>query len=174
MMAIYDDRIRTEQQLAAVYAKWSAQVSLQHRIVFHLLMQSFALIAGVLISMLLLNALVRYLLARPKVDKRRAETLRVILRVAIQFVGAVVLLFILFGVPSELPAILGLTTAGLTVVLQDFIISFFGWVVLMGKNGIHIGDWVEINGVGGEVVQPFSKPAIGATKAIRQEDALLF
>jgi small-conductance mechanosensitive channel len=153
MMAIYDDRIRTEQQLAAVYAKWSAQVSLQHRIVFHLLMQSFALIAGVLISMLLLNALVRYLLARPKVDKRRAETLRVILRVAIQFVGAVVLLFILFGVPSELPAILGLTTAGLTVVLQDFIISFFGWVVLMGKNGIHIGDWVEINGVGGEVVE---------------------
>jgi small-conductance mechanosensitive channel len=153
MMTIYDDRIQTEQQLAAVYGKWSAQVQLQHRIVFHLLMQSFALMAGVLICMLLLNVLVRYLLQRPGVDRRRAETLRVILRVGIQFVGAVALLVIIFGVPSEMPAILGLTTAGLTVVLQDFIIAFFGWVVLMGKNGIHIGDWVEINGVGGEVVE---------------------
>ena len=31
--------------------------------------------------------------------------------------------------------------------LQDFIIAFFGWFVLMGRNGIHVGDWVEINGV---------------------------
>jgi small-conductance mechanosensitive channel len=51
-----------------------------------------------------------------------------------------------------MPTIVGLTTAGLTVVLQDFIISFCGWFILMGKNGIRVGDWVEINGVGGEVV----------------------
>jgi small-conductance mechanosensitive channel len=49
--------------------------------------------------------------------------------------------------------ILGLTTAGLTIAMQDFILAFFGWFVLMGKNGIRIGDWVEINGVGGEVTE---------------------
>ncbi|HJW08284.1 MAG TPA: mechanosensitive ion channel domain-containing protein, partial [Holophagaceae bacterium] len=43
--------------------------------------------------------------------------------------------------------------AGLTVALKDFIVAFFGWFVLMGKNGIHVGDWVEIKGVGGEVVE---------------------
>jgi small-conductance mechanosensitive channel len=37
--------------------------------------------------------------------------------------------------------------------LQDFILAFFGWFVLMGKNGIRIGDRVEINGVGGEVTE---------------------
>ena len=47
---------------------------------------------------------------------------------------------------------MGLATAGLTVAFQDFILAFFGWFVLMGKNGIRIDDWVEINGVGGEVV----------------------
>jgi small-conductance mechanosensitive channel len=37
--------------------------------------------------------------------------------------------------------------------LKDFIVAFFGWFVLMGRNGLHVGDWVEINGVGGEVVE---------------------
>jgi small-conductance mechanosensitive channel len=37
--------------------------------------------------------------------------------------------------------------------MQDFIIAFFGWFVLMGKNGIRVGDWVEIDGVGGEVTE---------------------
>jgi small-conductance mechanosensitive channel len=60
---------------------------------------------------------------------------------------------VVFGAPSQTPTILGFTTAGLTVVLQDFIIAFFGWFVLMGKSGIHVGDWVEINGVGGEVAE---------------------
>jgi small-conductance mechanosensitive channel len=52
-----------------------------------------------------------------------------------------------------MPTILGLATAGLTVVFQDFILAFCGWFVLMGKNGIRVGDWVEIDGTGGEVVE---------------------
>ena len=43
--------------------------------------------------------------------------------------------------------------AGLTVALKDFIVAFFGWFILMGKHGIREGDWVEINGIGGEVVE---------------------
>jgi small-conductance mechanosensitive channel len=62
------------------------------------------------------------------------------------------IVLIVFGTPRQMPTIVGFTTAGLTVVLQDFILAFFGWFVLMGKNGIRVGDWVEINGVGGEVV----------------------
>ena len=57
----------------------------------------------------------------------------------------------IFWPPSQVPTILGLATAGVTVVFQDFILAFFGWFVLMGRNGISVGDWVEINSVGGEV-----------------------
>ena len=55
--------------------------------------------------------------------------------------------------PRETPTILGLATAAFTIALQDFILAFLGWFVLIGKNGIHVGDWVEINGVGGEVTE---------------------
>jgi small-conductance mechanosensitive channel len=65
----------------------------------------------------------------------------------------VLIALVVFGTPSQMPTILGFATAGLTVVFQDFILAFFGWFVLMGSKGIRVGDWVEINGVGGEVVE---------------------
>jgi small-conductance mechanosensitive channel len=37
--------------------------------------------------------------------------------------------------------------------LKDFIVGFVGWFVLMGKHGMRPGDWVEINGVTGEVAE---------------------
>jgi small-conductance mechanosensitive channel len=62
-------------------------------------------------------------------------------------------ILILFGPPSQLATIIGLAGAGLTVALKDFIVGFFGWFALMGRNGIRVGDWVEINGVTGVVVE---------------------
>ncbi len=86
-------------------------------------------------------------------DRRRLHTLRTIIILGIQFVTLLLILLVVFGAPSQVPTILGLATAGLTVVFQDFILAFFGWFILMGKNGIRVGDWVEINGVGGEVLE---------------------
>jgi len=68
-------------------------------------------------------------------------------------VAVVLILLVVFGTPNQVSTIIGLATAGLTVVLRDFIVAFFGWFALMGKNGIRVGDWVEINGVSGEVIQ---------------------
>ncbi len=153
ILSIYDDRIQTQQHLAEVYKKWLVQVARQHQIVFRLLMQSLALLLSVLITAILLDALAGHLLAqRPNIG-RRLKSFQRIWRLLIEAVSAAAILLIIFGTPSEMPTIVGLTTAGLTVVLQDFIISFCGWFVLMGKNGIHVGDWVEVNGVGGEVVE---------------------
>ncbi len=126
---------------------------LQHRIALHLILQSVALIVAVLLGVVLLDTLARHLVERPALDRRRMQTLRIIFKWGIQLAGIVLILLVIFGAPNQMPTILGLTTAGLTVVLQDFIIAFFGWFVLMGKNGIRVGDWVEINGVGGEVVE---------------------
>jgi small-conductance mechanosensitive channel len=153
LLAIYDDRIESHKQLGAIYRKWDAQLLLQHRIVLHLILQSLALIAFILVCVILLDALAVHFVERPTLDRRRAHTLRVVFKLGTQLTGALLVLLVVFGVPSQMPTILGFTTAGLTVVLQDFIIAFFGWFVLMGKNGIRIGDRVEIDGVAGEVIE---------------------
>jgi small-conductance mechanosensitive channel len=153
ILSIYDDRIQTKQQLATVYSKWAAQVQLQHSIVLHLILQSLALIAFIGICMVLCDALVQRLMDNPGLDRRRSQTMRSILQLGIQVIGLVLILLVIFGSPNETPTILGLATAALTIALQDFIIAFLGWFVLIGKNGIHVGDWVEINGVGGEVIE---------------------
>jgi small-conductance mechanosensitive channel len=153
LLSIYDDRIQTQQQLAAVYGKWSTQVLLQHRTILHLLLRSFALIALILLCVVLFDTVVRHLVERPTLDRRRMHTLRILLRLGVRVVGLLFILIVIFGAPSEMPTIIGFTTAGMTVVLQDFILAFLGWFVLMGKNGIRVGDWVEIDGIGGEVIE---------------------
>ncbi|WP_263415436.1 mechanosensitive ion channel domain-containing protein [Terriglobus albidus] len=153
ILSIFDDRIQTQQQLADVYRKWSDQVLLQHRIVLHLLLQSLAVIVALMVCVILMDTLILKLLERPGLDRRRKQTLQTILQLGVQVMGILLVLLVVFGTPRQMSTILGLVTAGLTVVLQDFILAFFGWFVLMGRNGIRVGDWVEINGVGGEVIE---------------------
>jgi len=88
-----------------------------------------------------------------KLDRRQVETLRSVARVALQIVGVLIILLLLIGMPTQLGTMLGIVGAGLTVALKDFIVAFLGWLVLMGKNGMRLGDWVEINGVSGEVIE---------------------
>ncbi|HEV2132650.1 MAG TPA: mechanosensitive ion channel domain-containing protein [Terracidiphilus sp.] len=153
VLSIDDDRIQTDQQLASVYGKWADQVLLQHRILLHLILQSFELILIIILCMVLGDAAVRRLLAHPALERRQAETLRTILQVAIQVIGVLLIVLVFFGPPKETTTMIGLTTAALTIALQDYIIAFLGWFFLVGKYGIRVGDWVEINGVSGEVAE---------------------
>jgi small-conductance mechanosensitive channel len=77
----------------------------------------------------------------------------VIARITLLLIALLLVLIILFGPPTQISALIGLLTAGLTVALKDFIVAFFGWFNLVGKNGIRVGDWVEIEGVSGEVIE---------------------
>ena len=153
ILSILNDRLGAQQQLATLYGRWGEQVTLQQKIIIHLLLQSLALIAAICIFVILVGWALQSALQRIVRDPRQHQTLKTVLNLGTQLVGLLLILLTIFGVPRQMPTILGLATAGLTVVFQDFILAFCGWFVLMGPNGIRVRDWVEIDGVGGEVVE---------------------
>jgi small-conductance mechanosensitive channel len=153
ILGILHDRLGAQKELAALYGRWGEQVELQRKIVIHLILQSVAWIAAICILIILAGWAVQLALERIVHDARQRQTLKTVLNLATQLLGVLLILLVIFGVPQQMPTILGLVTAGLTVVFQDFILAFCGWFVLMGPNGLRVGDWVEINDVGGEVVE---------------------
>jgi small-conductance mechanosensitive channel len=136
-----------------VYQQWAAAVSTQEHALVHKLLLDALIVLVILLGLLVLDRWAEHLLGIAKLDRRQAETLRSIIRVSLRVLAAVIILLILVGMPSQFGTMIGIVGAGLTVALKDFIVAFFGWLVLMGRNGIRLGDWVEINGVGGEVTE---------------------
>lgn len=152
-LSTLDKRIDNEKQLAIVYGNWMDVVAAEQRTVLNFALRGFVVILAIGLIGLFIDGWIEALLGRMSMDRRQVETLRTFTRVGLQILAVLLILLVIFGPPSQLGTFLGLAGAGLTVALKDFIIGFFGWFVLMGKNGIRLGDWVEINGVTGEVVQ---------------------
>ena len=146
-------QIRDHQELADTYSSWIAVVQSHKQTALHGMFRSILLIMLIVLVVYEAGLLIDRLFVDVTLEHRRLRTLRVVVRFAVQAIGLLLIVFICVGMPAQMPTILGLAGAGLTVVLKDFIVAFFGWFVLMGKNGIHVGDWVEINGVVGEVAE---------------------
>ena len=153
IQSLLSDRVGTQQQLVSLYGRWADQVEIQRKIVVHLILRSVAFIAAICLLTILAGWALQFALSKMIHDARQKQTLSTVLSLGTQLVGLALVLLAIFGVPQQMPTIIGLATAGLTVVFQDFILAFCGWFVLMGPNGVRVRDWVEIDGVGGEVVQ---------------------
>jgi small-conductance mechanosensitive channel len=146
-------RVQDEQDLGDIYTNWIALVETREGAALHNLFEAILWILLMMLAVYLADRLIEHLFIGVSAENKRIDTLRAVVKFATQAVGAIVILFIVFGMPTQVTTVLGLAGAGLTVAMKDFIVAFFGWFVLMGRNGIRVGDWVEINGVGGEVVE---------------------
>ena len=149
----YDKRIEAKKELAAVYGEWIELVATKQRVVLHQWLQGLAVILAIVLIGLFFTSWLDSLVKKLTMDRRQVESLRTVVRVGSQILALFLILLVVMGPPGQLGTFLGLAGAGLTVALKDFIVGFIGWFVLMGKNGMRLGDWVEINGVTGEVVQ---------------------
>ena len=146
-------RVQDEQDLADIYANWIALVETRQRAAVHSILEATFWILLCLVAVYVASRIIEQAFSGMKAENKRVDTLRSVVKFAAQAVGVLVILFIVFGMPTQTTTVLGLAGAGLTVAMKDFIVAFFGWFILMGRNGIRVGDWVEINGVGGEVVE---------------------
>ena len=149
----YYKQIQDQQELSSVYGSWIAVTAGQQRAAMHAMLRSALWILLILFAVYLACRFIDRFFTNITAEKKRLFTLRGVARFAVQVLGVLLIALVLFGAPSQMPTVLGLAGAGLTVALKDFIVAFFGWFVLMGRNGMRVGDWVEINGVVGEVVE---------------------
>lgn len=152
-LASFDTRIGTQQQLAAVYGNWASLVEARKQIFLRRFLTSILWILGITLFVLFLHRWVQQLFDNMKLERRQLHTLRAVVLFAVRALGLATILIIIFGIPTNFATAVGLVGAGLAVGLQDFIVGFFGWFILIGRDGIRVGDWVEINGVGGEVME---------------------
>jgi small-conductance mechanosensitive channel len=146
-------QLQDQQELGAIYGSWIELTASQQRAALHGVLRSVLWIFLIVFLTYIACRFVDHLYSDAAPEKKRLLTLRAVLRFGLQAVGVLLIALVIFGAPNQTPTVLGLAGAGLTVALKDFIVAFFGWFVLMGRNGIRVGDWVEINGVVGEVIE---------------------
>jgi small-conductance mechanosensitive channel len=147
-------RIQDQQALAETYGAWMGLVDGYRNAALHRVLTQALVILGLGILAYLLGLLIgRGFQRMESGDRVSVGAHKSVLKVILRVVVALVILLLILGVPPQATTVFGLAGAGLTVALKDFIVAFFGWFILMGKNGIRVGDWVEIRGVGGEVVE---------------------
>jgi len=149
----FNERIEDQKRLAETYKKWIEVVAARKRSVIHSGLSGAAVIVAIVLIGIFFDSLLKRLLKKVRLDQRQLDTLHAVISTGVQIIALGLIVLVIFGPPTQLGTFLGLAGAGLTVALKDFIVSFFGWFVLMGKNGIRLGDWVEINGVTGEVAE---------------------
>ena len=152
-LSTYDKRIDSFKDLSDLYGQWIGSVAARQRVVVHQALIGVLIILVIGLAGVFFATLLDNVLGRLKMDRRQVQSLHTVAHVTVRVVAVLLILLVIFGPPGQLGTFLGLATAGLTVGLKDFIVGFIGWFVLMGKNGIRLGDWVEINGVTGEVVE---------------------
>jgi small-conductance mechanosensitive channel len=152
-MAEFDKRIQDHQELSSIYSRWIDSLQMRKLAAVHAMLESLLWIMLILMLAFVLGRAVQRALGDATPDHKRLLTLRTVIRFVLKTAALFAVLFVLLGAPEQMPTIIGLVGAGLTVALQGFILGFCGWFILMGRNGIRVGDFVEINGVGGEVVE---------------------
>ena len=152
-LAGFDKRIDAQKGLADIYGKWIDAVAARQRVIINRGLSGILIILAIAIVAIYFGLVLDKVVNRLTMDRRQLQSLHTVTRVGLRIAALLCILLVIFGPPGQLGTFLGLAGAGLTVALKDFIVSFIGWFVLMGKNGMRLGDWVEIKGVTGEVVQ---------------------
>ena len=152
-LAIMDQRISEEQALGSTYGSWNAVVKMREKLFVHGVLVSVFWILLIVVLIVAANHLLGRLFGVVTPERRHLLMFRAVSAFVLQALGLVSILIVILGMPSNIATVVALAGAGLTVALKDFIVGFLGWFVLMGKDGIRPGDWVEINGVGGEVLE---------------------
>jgi hypothetical protein len=130
---------------------WRTAVAKQYREAWKQLVVRLSIV-GLIVGLLLgIGEISRWLALSRMQDPNRRRVISMVHRLLTLFAIAVVGLFSVASDLSSLATYFGLLTAGIAVALQNVILASLGYLVLMGKRGIRIGDRIQVSGIAGDV-----------------------
>jgi Mechanosensitive ion channel len=132
-------------------SNWRTAVKAEYREALKDLILDLAVVAAIIGFLAVLNGMLRRITARHVRDANRRRLIGIGQSVVIWFTIVVVAAFALASEWKSLATYFGLLAAGLAVALQNVILSALGYLVLVGKQGIRVGDWLRISGNTGQV-----------------------
>jgi hypothetical protein len=106
-LADFGKRVADEQKINDIYARWIDLVDVRQRTALHNMVEVLLWILLVLVMVYLTNRVIDRFTSGLKAENKRVDTLRAILKFSAQAVGAIAILFLIFGMPSRPPRFWG-------------------------------------------------------------------
>jgi len=131
---------------------WRTAVASQYRQAWKKLVVRLLIVALIVCLLFGMGEISRRVALGRSQDPNRRRVISMVHRVLTLFAIAVVALFSVASDLSSLATYFGLLTAGMAVALQNVILASLGYLVLMGKTGIRIGDRIQVAGITGDVI----------------------
>ncbi len=134
-------------------ARWRALVVSQYvatwkKLILRLIV--FAIVISVLLAVA--RALSRFTVRYVR-DTSHRRTILITERIVLWLCILLIVAFAFGSNLTSLATFFGLLTAGLAVAMQNVILAVLGYMVLVGKLHLHLGDRIQISGVTGEIVE---------------------
>jgi small-conductance mechanosensitive channel len=146
------------EEFEGFFVHWRAGIEQREVVTLKALLWRLGILGSALLAIFLIAHVWRRLTYHYIEDLRRR---RQVLKLRNVLIGTLVILLVLINFMSELGSlatVIGFGAAGVAIALQDVILSAAGYFRISGRFGIKVGDWVELMGVRGEVLD------IGLTK----------
>ncbi len=137
---------------SANLARWRDNIGEQFQFALRRLLIRLGGLVLLLIALLTAASLWRRLTFRYIQEPQRRYQLLQLRRVVMILVVALVVLFGFANDLGNLATILGFAAAGITLALQNVIVSIVGYFYLSGRFGVRLGDRVQMFGIEGDVL----------------------
>lgn len=141
--------------LLAAYAShlktWRATIVSEDEKTWKSLILRLASVAVVIGVLVIISAVAPRVTDRYVRDAERRHVIRVIEKVSLWLTIVLVAALSFTSDLTSLATFFGLLMAGVAVALQSVILSAVGYLVLVGRRGIRVGDRVQISGLTGDV-----------------------
>jgi hypothetical protein len=131
---------------------WRSSIANQYAAAWKKLVLHLLILASVVVLLVGFAEALHRFTVRYVHDANRRRMILIVQRIVLWLGIVLVTAFALASDLSSLATFLGLLTAGIAVALQNVILAVLGYLLLVGKLGIRVGDRVQISGVTGDLI----------------------